>query len=355
MTIKMNLSRIPAILCVVLGLLAMTAGVDAQDGASEAPLKVCATVSDLGFFAREIGGKDVAVTVFTPPVGDPHFQEARPSFIKALSEADLFLQVGLELESGWAPALQQASRNGKVLLGGKGFFDASKAIEPMDVPATASDRSMGDVHAYGNPHYLLDPLNGLRVATALCETMGDLRPGKRAEFQKRLEGFRGRLGAAFAGEALAKKYDFQKLAVLDQRGKLQDFLRQQGDEKLLGGWLARMLPYRQKKVVVDHGLWPYFARRFGLEVAGAMEPKPGIPPTTRHLGELVTMMQAMEIKAIFASPYYDVKHAKFLAGKTGARIAAMAHQVGSRPGTDDYISMIGYNVGQVVEALGAKE
>jgi len=139
--------------------------------AGAAPVEACATTTDLGSLLREVGGDAVNVTVFTPALGDPHFQEPRPSFIKAMSRADLFVQVGLDLESGWAPGLWENARNPRVLPGGPGFLDASRAIEPLDRPAGIADRSMGDVHPLGNPHYLLDPLHGLEVARAMADAL----------------------------------------------------------------------------------------------------------------------------------------------------------------------------------------
>jgi len=139
---------------------------------------------------------------------------------------------------------------------------------------------------------------------------------------------------------------------LFEHGKLRSFLAAQGQENLLGGWLGAMSPYFGVKVVADHNLWPYFARRFGIQVVGFMEPKPGISPTTKHLAGLIGMMQAQGVKIILAAPYYDPRHAKFLAERTGAKIARMAHQVGALDEAHDYLRMIDYNVRQVLLALG---
>ena len=135
------------------------------------PLKVCATVPELGSLVREIGGNQVAVTVFAKGTENPHFVEAKPSLIKELSQADLYVQMGLELEVGWAPVLLQNASNGKVLQGARGYLDASTVINPMDIPSGTIDRSMGDVHPYGNPHYLTDPLNGLKVAALIRDKL----------------------------------------------------------------------------------------------------------------------------------------------------------------------------------------
>jgi ABC-type Zn uptake system ZnuABC Zn-binding protein ZnuA len=293
----------------------------------------------------------VKITVFAKSQEDPHFVEAKPSFIKALSQADLFLQIGMELEIGYAPVLLQNARNSRVLIGAPGYVDCSKVITPMEIPAGPVDRSMGDVHPQGNPHYLLDPLNGLLVAQLIRDRLTELRPEKKAFFQERHTTLYRKIGDGLVGEKLARKYDFEKLALLFEEGKLEPFLTEQKEEGSLGGWLGRMLPYRGSKVVADHTLWPYFARRFGILVVGFMEPKPGISPTTKHLQGLVEQMKAQGVKIILSSPYFEVRYAQFVSKNTGAKIVLLAHQVGSRPGTDDYIKMVDYDVKQLVMAL----
>jgi ABC-type Zn uptake system ZnuABC Zn-binding protein ZnuA len=322
--------------------------------AAAAPLAVDATLPDLGSIVREVGGDEVAVTVFAKGMEDPHFVEAKPSFIKSLSEADLLVLAGLDLEIGWLPALLRSARNPRVLPGGPGHLDASTAITALDVPAGAVDRSMGDVHPYGNPHYLTDPLNGLRVAALVRDRLAALRPERAADFAARYGAFRRRLGERLVGAELAAKYEFEKLATLHEYGRLDDFLRAQGDETRLGGWLGALGPFHGTKAVDDHPTWSYFARRFGLDVVGHMEPKPGIPPTTRHLADLVALMRAAGVRLIIASAYYDPRHARFLAEQTRARVAPLANLVGARPGTDDYLAAADYNVRQLVAALGER-
>jgi ABC-type Zn uptake system ZnuABC Zn-binding protein ZnuA len=319
--------------------------------ATLAQIKVCATVPDLGNLVAEVGGSEVSVEVFAKPTDDPHFVEAKPSFIKSLSTADLLVAVGLELEVGWLPAIVTGSRNARVQAGARGYLDASTAIQPLEVPTGAIDRSMGDVHAAGNPHYLVDPLNGLRVAAAIRDRLAELKPASKQAFEDRFKAFRQKLGDALVGSELAKKYDFEKLALLHEHGKLGAFLEGRKDQDKLGGWLKTMVPSYGVKAVADHNLWPYFAKRFGIEVIGFFEPKPGVPPTTGHLTGLVKTMQGAGVKLILAAPYYDRKHAELVAGQTGAKVAAMAHQVGSRPGATDYLAMVDQNVKAVGEAL----
>jgi ABC-type Zn uptake system ZnuABC Zn-binding protein ZnuA len=317
------------------------------------PLQVCATVPDLGNLAQEIGGDQVKITVFAKNQEDPHFVEAKPSFIKALSQADIFLQIGMELEIGYAPVLLQNARNSRVLVGGPGYVDCSRVIRPMDIPTGPVDRSMGDIHPQGNPHYLLDPLNGLLVAGLIKEKLAELRPEKKSVFEERYTSFYRKIGDGLVGEKLARKHDFGRLALLYEEGKVEPFLKGLKEEAPLGGWLGMMLPYRGGKVVSDHNLWPYFARRFGISVVGFLEPKPGITPTTKHLQDLVEQMKAERIRIVLSSPYFETRYAQFASKNTGARIVLLAHQVGSRPGTDDYFRMIDYNVKELSRALGS--
>jgi zinc/manganese transport system substrate-binding protein len=338
-------------LCLVITVFTLTLSIPFGYAQSSKPLQVCVTVPDLGSLAQEIGGDQVKVTVFAKSQEDPHFVEAKPSFIKALSQADLYIQVGMELEVGYAPVLLQNARNSRVLPGALGFLDASKAVAPLEIPTGSIDRSMGDVHPMGNPHYLLDPLNGLLVARLIRDRLIELRPEKKSFFEERYAIFYRKIGDGLIGDKLSRKYDFEKLAGLFDGKKLVPFLKEQKEEELFGGWLGMMLPYQGNKVVTDHNLWPYFARRFGISVAGFLEPKPGISPTTKHLQALIEMMKAGGIKVMISSPYYDIRHAQFVSKNTGAKIVYLAHQVGSRAGTENYISMTDYNVRQLAAAF----
>ena len=232
------------------------------------------------------------MTVFAKGTEDAHFIEAKPSFIKTLSEADLFVEIGMELEMGWAPVLQQNARNAKVLPGASGFLDASTVITPLDVPSGPVDRAMGDVHPAGNPHYLLDPINGLRVARLIRDKLIELRPERREYFDGRYANFRQRLGAALVGDALAKKYDVEKLALLFEAGKLSDFLKAQGEEPLLRG-LVRVdaaVPGRQggggpQHVAIFRPAFRYLGHRlFGAQAGTAPDDQAPERAHRKHAG-----------------------------------------------------------------------
>jgi len=325
----------------------------ARPVAAQPPLQVFTTLSDLADLAKAVGGDEVAVTAMLKGPEDAHFVEAKPSYIKQLSEADVFISNGMELEVGYVPLLLNNARNGRVLPGNPGYLDASAGINPREVPVGPVDRSMGDVHPLGNPHYLLDPVNGVLVAAAIRDKLISLRPVKKAYFEANFEDFRRKIDVALVGEPLAKKYDAEKLAVLYEHGKLESFLKQQGDEQLLGGWLGLLAPFYGTRIVDDHNLWPYLAARFGLRIAGHMEPKPGIPPTTSHLSELVEQMRAQGVKIVVSAPYYDPRHARFISEATGATVVYLAQQVGAREGADDYVAMVNYNVQALVKGLRA--
>lgn len=333
----------------LLAVLCFTCQAAGQDSASA--LNVCATIPDLGDIARQIGGDRVSVTVFVKGSEDPHFLEAKPSFIKAASNADALIFVGLELETGWLPPILNNCRNDKIQPGQPGSIDASTVVTPLELPSGPIDRSMGDVHAAGNPHYLTDPINGIKVARLIADRFSQLRPGDRAAFDSNYTAFRSKLCTALVGEPLAQKYEAEKLATLFERGRLHAFLTSQGDDKDLGGWLAQLPAGAATKAVADHNLWPYFAKRFGLSVVGYLEPKPGVTPTTKHLGEVIDLMKRDGVRIILTTPYFDSRHARFVSEQTGAQVVALTHQCGGAPGTDEYLAMCDYNVRQLVAAM----
>lgn len=315
-------------------------------------LKACCTVPDLSLLLSEIGGSAVETTTFVRGPEDPHFIEAKPSFVKALSEADLLVYVGLELEIGWIPVLIQNCRNAAVQPGKDGNIDASTAVSPLGIKSGPVDRSMGDVHALGNPHYLLDPLNGLKVAGLLRDRLSRILPDKKSDFEARFLDFKKRIGTSLVGATLAEKYDVEKLALLHEHGKLVAFLEKQGDRAALSGWIGRMADRFGTKCIGDHDLWSYFARRFGLDVIGFLEPKPGISPTTKHLGEIVALMKKNSVRLILSAPYFNARHADVVKKATGAAVVEMLHQAGARGGATDYIGFVEKNVAACSSALG---
>ena len=314
-------------------------------GAAAEPLRVVATIPDLGDLAARIGGADVSVTTLVKGPQDAHFLEPRPSFVRAMHEANLFVLNGMELEIGWVPPLLQSARNPDILPGGPGYVDASRAVVPIEVPAAVS-RAMGDVHPQGNPHYLTDPCNGLRVAALVRDRFAERDPAHAAEFTERYRAFGAELAARLVGADAARGKDPEAIVRAVEEGRIESLLGAPPD-----GWLGAVRgPVRD--TVEDHKLWEYFARRFGLRPVATLEPLPGVAPTTSHLAEVVERMKADHVKLILSSVYFDPRHAAWVAERTGARIVPLAHQVGARAGTDDYLAAIDANVRALAEAIG---
>jgi ABC-type Zn uptake system ZnuABC Zn-binding protein ZnuA len=311
-------------------------------------LKVVATVPDLGALARTVGGDAVTVTVLAKGPQDPHSVEPRPSFIRKLHDADLYLEVGMELELGWSPVLLRGARNSDILPGRTGYLSASTAIRPLQVPVAPVDRSMGDIHIYGNPHFLVDPVRGLRVAALVRDKMIELRPAEAEGFRERYERFEKKLVERLVGIELASRVSPAALIEAVESDRLDALADREGAP--VKGWLGEARKLSGVRAVEDHQAWVYFADRFGLQLVETLEPQPGIAPTARHLREVVETMSAREARVILASPYFDPRHAGWVSERTGAGVAAMAHQIGSREGADDYLSMIEYNLRQVLAA-----
>src|SRR5574338_450279 len=238
---------------------------------ARAALNVITTTEDLAAIAREVGGDKVKVEALARGYQDPHFVEAKPSFVIKLHNADLLVVVGRELEIGWLPALITQSRNSKVQPGGPGYLDASQTAKIVDIPTGQITRAMGDVHPQGNPHYWLEPGNGRKMAQAIRDKLTELSPNDQALFAQRYADFDRRLAAA------------------EQR------------------WDATMAPYKGTKIVTYHRSWPNFTERFGLDVIGYVEPKPGIPPSPSHTIDLIGEMNRQGVKLIIVEPYFDTK------------------------------------------------
>ena len=277
-------------------------------------LKVVATTPDLADIAAQVGGTSVKVDCLSKGFQDPHFVESKPSLILKLMDADVFIETGLELEVGWAPLLVQGSRNSRIQPSTPGFLNASKGISPLEVPQNPN-RSMGDVHPGGNPHFLTDPENARIVAREIAEKFAELSPGDAATFQKNEKDFDSRIDAKMAE------------------------------------WRAAMAPYKGVEFVSYHRNLDYFAARFGLICAGEIEPKPGIPPTARHTEELIALMKARKIRIVLTQPYYEDRTPKFLGEQTGANVLTFAMGPEGAPGVKDYFGSVDYNVRAIQEAL----
>jgi len=282
---------------------------------ARAATNVVATTEDLAALTREVGGERVKVDAIARGYQDPHFVEAKPSFILKLHAADLLVLVGREMEIGWLPPLIQQSRNPKVQPAADGYLDASLTARILEIPTGQITRAMGDVHPQGNPHYWLDPGNGRRIALAIQEKLAKMSPGDAPYFAARFADFDKRLAAA---------------------------------EKR---WDATMAPYKGLKVVTYHRSWPNFCERFALDVVGYVEPKPGIPPSPSHTIQLIQEMKRLGIKLILVEPYFDLKTPSSVARETGAKVLVMLPSVGGEKEITDYIKLFDYNVNLVLSAI----
>jgi zinc/manganese transport system substrate-binding protein len=279
-------------------------------------LKVVSTISDIASLTSEVGGDRVEVTSIAKGYQDPHFVEPKPSFLLLLRNADLLEVVGLELEIGWLPPLLDQSRNNNIRPGTKGYLDVSQGVEILDRPTGAVNRSMGDVHPMGNPHYWLDPANAVRMSIQIEHKLEELRPADAPYFQQRLNAFK------------------QKINDANKR------------------WMADMAPFRGAKIVTYHNSWPNFVKHFGLNVVGYVEPKPGVPPSPSHTFELMNLMKAQGVKVIAMEPYFDTKTPKSVADQVHAKVVILYPSVGgAKSGTDDYFQLFDTNIRNLVAAL----
>ncbi|HJZ77874.1 MAG TPA: metal ABC transporter substrate-binding protein [Vicinamibacterales bacterium] len=288
---------------------------------AQGKLNVVAATEDLASIAREVGGDRIAVEAIARGYQDPHFVEAKPSFILKLQRADVLIVVGRELEIGWLPPLIQQSRNGKIQVGADGYLDASLGVKILEIPTGQITRAMGDVHPLGNPHYWLDPDNGKLIAKEVADKFSQLRPNDRTTFQQRLADFTTRIDTA------EKK------------------------------WLAEMAPYKGLKVVTYHRSFPNFAERFGLDIIGYVEPRPGIPPTPQHTLDLINEVKRQNVKILMVEPYFDLKTPNAIGRETGAQVLVMPPSVGGVKEVTDYFKLFDYDINLLIEAIkksGAK-
>jgi len=298
-------------------LLAGMAGVWPEGARAAGKLNVVASTTDLAALAAEVGGDRVTVTSIARGYQDPHYVEAKPSFLLLLKRADLLLVVGLQLEIGWLPPLVTQCGNPKIQQGAPGYFDSSQFAEILEIPTGQITRAMGDVHPLGNPHYWLDPQNGWRIAQGIAQKLTQMSPGDAAYFAERLQSFQ------------------QRLAEAEKR------------------WDEQMKAYRGRKVVTYHRSWPNFTKRFGLDVVDYVEPRPGIPPSPGHIFELIGLMKRNNVKVILVEPYFDLKTPNSVASQTGGQVVVLLPSVGGEKEVTDYFKLFDYDVGLLVKAFQA--
>lgn len=278
-------------------------------------VNVMTSTEDLAALVREVGGPRVQVESIARGYQDPHYVEAKPSFLLKLSRADMLVLVGLQLESGWLPALIRQSRNSKIQVGAPAYLDASTVAQVLEKPTGPITRAMGDVHPLGNPHYWLEPGNGRRIAQAIQQKLSQLDPAGAAAYAQQFQDFDRRLTEA---------------------------------EKR---WDAEMAPLNGAEVITYHNSWPNFAARFGLQVVGYVEPKPGIPPTPSHTLAVIQQIRQDNIQLILVEPYFDEKTPQAIARQTGSRVVTLLPSVGGVPEVKTYFDLFDYNIRLLKAAL----
>jgi zinc/manganese transport system substrate-binding protein len=301
-----------AILTLVILLVVVGAPLPAANGADK--IRVVATIPDLKALTEEVGGNLVEVESLARGTQNAHELEIRPSLMLKLRRADILVENGLELDS-WAEVAVQGANNSKIVRGAPGRVDASRGIQVLDVPATRVDRSMGDVHPLGNPHYSMDPGLAPIVTGNIVDGLARFAPDQRAVFEKNRQAFLARLD-----EAMAR-------------------------------WTQALGPYKGAKVVVYHPQWIYILNRFGLVQAASLEDRPGIPASPAHLTRVIRQMKEEHIRVIIVEPWNDVKLASRVAEEAGAKAVVLASMVGGVKGADSYIGAIDHNVNALVTAM----
>ena len=284
---------------------------------ADAALRVVATTPEYAAIATTIGGDKVSVLSLAKPTEDPHFVDAKPSHIVTLNRADVLIEGGADLEVGWLPPLVEGARNTKINAGAPGRLRASEGIQLLDVPAVL-DRSLGDLHAAGNPHFMMDPVNARIVAAHVADAFCALDAGSCAAYKANLAAFEG---------------------VLDAK---------------MPAWTAALARYKGTPIVTYHPTWRYFAARFGLVSETYLEPKPGIPPSPPHLAEVIQKMTADKIKLVLVEPFQSRKTAEAVAERTGAVVVDVCQFPGGLPGTaNDYIALVDADVKAIAAGLQA--
>lgn len=281
--------------------------------AADAKVRVVTTIETFADLARQVGGDRVEVKALSHGYMDPHFVEPKPSLVIDLNRADLLVHVGLELEIGWLPPLVLGARNEKIQLGQPGNLDASTAIPVLDVPATKVDRSMGDIHPQGNPHYWIPPANALVIAREIAERLSSIDPGGAASYTANLNRFTAQLA------------------------------RRRAD------WEKRAAGLRGTKIVTYHKSWSYVSAWLGLQEVGYVEPKPGIPAPPSHIAQLIGLMRREDVKVILMESFYPRNTVDLVAAKAGARALVMPSDVGATPNVTDYFTLVDAVVQKLVQ------
>ena len=335
----------------------LTTGTPPVAPAAAPLLKVVTSLPTYGAIAREITGDRATVTSIAQGDEDPHFVQPKPSFVALLRSADVFVTTGLDLEL-WVPALLDRAGNRKVSEGGPGYVPAFAGIRLLEVPASVS-RAAGDIHADGNPHIHTDPLNGILIARNILAGLQRVSPDQGAYFRQREQEFEKRVLEATMGADLVQVLTPGTAFNLLESDRLDAFLDQQQYRgkplrARLGGWLKQGEALRGKEIACYHKEWAYFSHRFGVKCAEYIEAKPGIPPTPGHVQQVIALMKARRIPALFAANYFDRRQIANVADRTGAKAVIVPENTDGAPGVRTYFDLVGTWIAGLTAAVGGR-
>jgi ABC-type Zn uptake system ZnuABC Zn-binding protein ZnuA len=322
--------------------------------AAAPPLRIVTTLTTYASITREIVGDRATVTSIAEGDEDPHFVQPRPSFVPALRDADLFVTTGMDLEL-WVPALLDRANNGRVREGGMGYVPGFRGIRVMEIPTSLS-RSQGDIHADGNPHISSDPINAIIIARNILAGLQRVDAGNYAAYAERERDFEDRILKATFGDDLVRILTPATLFDLANSDRLVPFLqttKYQGQPlwSRLGGWMKAALPLRGRQMVCYHKEYSYFSRRFGVDCVEYIEPKPGIPPTPRHVQDVITLMREQHIPVLMAANFYSHNEIRDVAERTGATAVVVPENTNGAPGVDTYFDLMNTWITQLVRGF----
>lgn len=309
-------------------------------------VEVVTTLGILADLAHEVGGDLVSTQALADPRQDPHYVQPRPTLMRRAHDADLFIELGLQLEL-WASKVIEGSGNPGIQSGQPGRVIASLGISTLELPQQLS-REWGDVHPFGNPHIWLDPLNVKDMAANIAAGLERVDSEHKEVYAERLKDFQGRIDDALFGEALVKEVGGKMLARQARRGRLEAWLESKKLGDLLGGWLARAEPLAGRPIVTYHKSWIYFTERFGMTIATEIEEKPGIPPSVRHRDAVVKMIRERGVKTILEGIFYDRTAGDYMAEKTGAHVVAVPIDVGDESAAATYFELMDHILDETI-------
>ncbi|MCG6922597.1 MAG: metal ABC transporter substrate-binding protein [Acidobacteria bacterium] len=334
----------------------LASAADCSPPSSGPVLSVVATLPDYAVITRAIGGERVSVQAIVQGDQDAHFIRPKPSFVEMVNQADMLVATGLDLEL-WLPTVVDKSGNVRVRSGRPGYVATSRGVDLLEVPANIS-RSEGGVHVYGNPHVTCSPLNVKTAARNITIGLVKNDPDGKECYEANLEAFLKEIDRRLFGPELVELLGSETLFSMAEKGTLLPFLEKQqfrGKPLIdsLGGWMKRMLPLRGMEIVTYHKNWVYFLTLFSLKEAGTVEPKPGIPPSPRHVTELVDLMRVRKIRIILAANYFDEQKVRTVARRVDAVPVIVPLYVGGEEGVDDYFQLVDLWTERMTEAAVA--